>query len=157
MKHLWSVLCFKYIISADSQSLSLIEITDLITFEADLPQERPLDLPMSSPLYLVSSWIREDDAEARILDALMRIKSPSGNVLREQPFPVDLERTAGSRTFGMISTIPFTVNGMYEFELCVKDSRDWKAVGSVPVGIVCSPPAQDSEDGGSQQEGEPTS
>ncbi len=146
MKHLWSVLCSKYIISEASNSLSLIEIADGITFEAELPDDRPLELPLSSPLYLVSSWIREDDSEAKIIDALARIKSPAGSVLQELPFPVDLERTAGSRTFGTISTIPFTVDGMYEFELCIKDSCGWRAVGTVPVGIVCRPPAQESEE-----------
>lgn len=154
MKHLWSVICLKYIISAESQSLSLIEITDLITFEADLPKERPLELPLSSPLYLVSTWVREVDTDAQIFDALMRAKPPGDYVSQEMPFQVDLTNTLGSRTFGVISTIQYTEDGFYTFEVCIRDGQDWKAVGAVPVQIVCSPPVQDSEDS-EQQESEP--
>lgn len=154
MKHLWSVICLKYIINAESQNLSLIEITDLITFEADLPKERPLELPLSSPLYLVSTWVREVDADARIFDALMRVKPPGDYVSQEVSFQIDLKNTLGSRTFGVISTIQYTEDGFYNFEVCIKDGHDWKAVGTVPVQIVCSPPAQDSENP-EQQESEP--
>lgn len=146
MKHLWSVLCAQFIVNAANNNLSLIEITDVITFDADLPDERPLVLSLPSPLYLVSSWIRESDDEAQTWEALLRIKSPVGNVVQETPFTVDLEHTVGHRSIGVVSTIPFTDNGIYGFEACIIVGQDWRAVGAVPVEISCRSPSEGSED-----------
>lgn len=144
MKHLWSLLCSKYIIDGTSKNLSLIEIADVLTFKVHLPNERPLELPLPSPLYLVSSWIRESDAEAQIVDALIRVRAPGGSIMQELPFHVDFQQTLGSRTYGTVTSIPFECNGTYEFEVCITDGDDWKEVGTVPVQIFNLFPIQES-------------
>lgn len=144
MKHLWSVLCSKYIIDETSKNLSLIEIADVLSFKVHLPDERPLDLPLPSPLYLVSSWIRANDTEAQVVDALVRVRSPDGSILQELPFHVDFQQTLGSRTYGTISSILFRNNGTYEFEVCIRSGDDWTVVGIVPVQIFNLLPAQES-------------
>lgn len=145
MKHLWSVICSKYIISEVSKNLSLIEIADVLTFKTDLPNERPLELPLPCPLYLVSSWTRESDAEAQVIGALVRVRSPDGSIMQELPFHVDFRHTLGCRTYGTVSSIPYTNNGTYEFEVCIEDGDDWIAVGSIPVQIFHLPPDDKSE------------
>jgi len=66
-------------------------------------------------------------------------------------FEVNLEDFAGMHTFGRLDELPFTVSGIYEFELAYRNSEDWVVVARLPLEVVHEQPEPE------QQESEPAS
>ena len=145
MKHLWSIVCEKVIVEANTGNLSIIGIADSVNFVGEFPEERPFLLPLRTPLQLISCWLRDCLAEAQTVDALMRIKTPDGATQREVQFEVDFADKLGTYSIGEVGEIPFTSDGVYHFEICVTEGDDWRKVGTVALEIACIQPAESSE------------
>lgn len=129
---------------------SLIEVTERIGFKAELPDERPISLPFSYPLFVVSNWWRDNDDDKCRYPSRVRFVSPDHVELRIIEYEVNLEDFARMRTFGPIADLPFTVSGIYEFEVAYKNNEDWEVVARIPLEIV----HEDSEP--EKEESEPT-
>ena len=150
MRHIWSVICRSLLEDKISGKSSLIDITERISFKGDPPDERPITLPFPVPLHVVSSWRRESEECTNKYPCRLRIVSPSGEVLRTMDFEVNLEDFVGMHTFGRIDDLPFTVSGIYEFELAYCNDEDWVHVAQVPLEVIHEQPEPE------QPESEPT-
>ena len=76
--------------------------------------------------------------------------SPDRTELREDRIEVNLEEVTSMRTFGQITDLPYTINGVYEFEVAYKATQRWKVVARIPLEIVHEQPEPE------EQESEPT-
>jgi len=55
-------------------------------------------------------------------------------------FNVNLEKVTSMRTYGQISELPYTVNGIYEFEVAYRENEEWEVVARIPLEIVHEQP-----------------
>lgn len=147
MRHIWSVLCGKYIIDKDSNNLSLIDIQERISFKGELPDKRPLELPLPSAIYFVSNWSRGSESDRKKHEALIKVISPDGQHIGCFSTLIDLEQSQGQRSLGKIDRLIYTVNGVYEFQVCIKEDGEWKPVASIPLNIMHEEPS-DKQKGG---------
>lgn len=147
MRHVWSVLCRSLLEDKSSGNSSLIDVTERISFRGDPPDERPITLPFPFPLHFVSNWRRESEECKRKYPCQVRIVSPSGDVLRTMDFELNLEDFAGMHTFGRLDDLPFTVSGIYEFELAYRNDADWEVVARIPLEVVYDEPGLETEIG----------
>ena len=152
MRHIWTVLCQNCIVDSTSNNPSLIEIPDRVGFKGDLPDERPLELSLPTPFYLVSKWWKDNSADAVIHNALGRIFSPKGKQLTQFDIPFEFGKSAGHRTIGTVEKLLYSEDGVYEFQICTRESEaeNWIPVASIPLEIVHEQPESE------QQESEPT-
>ncbi len=61
-------------------------------------------------------------------------------------FEVNLEEATSMRTYGQISELPFTVSGIYEFEVAYKPARRWKVVATIPLAITHEQPEPEPQE-----------
>lgn len=142
MRHVWSVLCRRCEIDAKSSMPSLIEIPDRLAFRGDLPEDRPLNLPLPDSFYFVSTWASEGVHEIhQRQEAFVRILAPNGEALSDFLIPIRFNQ-ASARTTGELNSLPYTENGVYEFEISFKDGNGWKPVASIPLEIIHEGPPE---------------
>lgn len=142
MRHIWSVLCRRYEIDSENNMPSLIGIPDRLAFRGDLPQERPLNLPLPETFKFVSTWASECKDETHLLhEALVRILAPNGEALGDFTIPISFDG-GRARTTGEINSLPYSQNGTYEFEISLKQGSDWIPVASIPLEIVHEGPPE---------------
>lgn len=145
MKHIWSVLCHKYIIDKGNNNLSLIDIPDRIGFQGELPDKRPLELPLPSALFFVSAWRRDSESDRMKHEALIKVISPAGQHISNSPILIDLEQFPGLYTLARMDHFSYTVNGIYEFQVCIKENDEWKPVASIPLEIIHTEPDKEQK------------
>ena len=150
MKHIWSILCRNLLEDKTSGNASLIEVTERIGFRGELPDERPVVLPFPFPMHIVSNWWRDSDEDNEKYPCQVRFFSPDREELRANEYEVNLEDFPRMRVFGQIGDLPFTVNGIYEFEVAYKKNENWEVVARIPLEIVHEQPEPE------EQESEPT-
>lgn len=152
MRHIWTVLCQNCIVDQISNNPSLIEIPDRVGFKGDLPNQRPLELPLPNPFYIVSKWWTDDRVDAATHIVQGRILSPQGEQLAQFDFEFEFRQSSGHRTIGTLETLLYSEDGVYEFQICTRgsESENWIPVASVPLEIILEQPES------AQQGSEPT-
>ena len=146
MKHVWSIVCRNLLEDKITNNPSLIDVTEHIGFTGDLPDERPVTLPFPVPFLVVSNWWRDDDDDRAKYPCRLRIISPDSTQLKTIEFEVNLEEVASMRTFGHVSEFPYTVNGVYQFEIAYKPTNRWKVVARIPLAITHEEPESEQQE-----------
>ena len=145
MRHIWSVLCHKYIIDKGNNNLSLIDITDRIGFQGELPDKRPLELPLPSALFFISAWRRGSESDRMKHEARVNVISPGGQQIGHSLIPIDLEQSPGHYTLGRMDHFLYIANGVYELQMCIKENDEWKPVASIPLEIIHTEPDEEQK------------
>jgi len=140
VKHIWSIFCRNLLEDRSSNNPSLIDVTEHIGFRGELPDTRPIVLPFPFPLFIVSNWWRDSEEDKDTHPCRVRFVSPDGEELRKMEFNVNLEKVTSMRTYGQISELPYTVNGIYEFEVAYRENEEWEVVARIPLEIVNEQP-----------------
>ena len=148
MRHLWTIFCRTFLEDKRTNNLSLIEVTESIAFGGELAGAERVDLPLSPPFNLVSSWRREAANESKSIKARVRFVSPDGETLIELDHDVEFGENEKTRAIGHFGSLPYTVNGVYEFEVSFEENGQWTPVAHLPLEITCDEPEKgDSEPG----------
>ena len=150
MKHVWSVLCRNYIVEEQTRNISLIDIPNKLKFSGELPEKRPFAFPMPSEFYFLTRWISEENDTEEAHSAIVRTIDPTGGEIGFFEFEFTLEPPKGHVSIGSISSLLYTVDGVYFFEVCLRKNDEWNPVASIPLEIVHEKPEPE------QQESEPT-
>lgn len=150
MKHIWTIICRNVLEDKNSGNLSLVDVLDRISFSADLPEEGPYTIPIPNPYYVVSSWLKPDNVSASDFFTRIRFLSPDGAVLVNHEEKLEFELSSKLRVSGQVGSLPYTVNGVYEFEVAYLENEEWEVVARIPVEIYRKSPEPE------QQESEPT-
>ncbi len=58
---------------------------------------------------------------------------------------LEFENIAKLRISGQVGSLPFTVNGIYEFEVAYKNNEDWEVVARIPLEVVHEQPEFEEE------------
>ena len=152
MEHVWSVICLNYIIDKETGNLSLIGIPSNLGFKGEIPENRPFELPLQSPFFLVSTWRCGHDELGTTESAQVRVRGPNNQVIGEFEVAVDFTDSEGRQTYGKMDTVLFQENGVHRFEIFTQENGDWKLEPDafVPLEIVHEQPESE------EQESEPT-
>ncbi len=138
MRHIWSVLCRFALQNGGTGNFSLVETFGSIEIEADLPTERPLNLPF--PCHVVSLWYRDED-DSKIEELVrVRLLSPQTEELMSVEVTVDLKQHEHYRTNVNTDFFSYTLDGTYEFEIAYKLDDEWVVASCIPVQVNCRQP-----------------
>lgn len=136
MRHVWTVFCRNVLEDKNSGNLSLVDIVERLTFSAELPEERPFAVPFPVPIYIVSSWLKSDKNDNSDYYIRIRFVSPEGTELVTNEQKLEFEESAKLRISGQVGSLPFTINGSYEFEIAYRSDNNWKVVARIPLEMV---------------------
>lgn len=136
MKHIWTVFCRDVLEEKSTDVPSLINVTERIGFRGDLPDERPCTLPFPFPVHIVSNWWREESDVSNDFVVRVRFLAPDRTELRSLPYDIEFGPGTKFRSIGRIVDLPFTENGVYEFEISYQDGGEWIQVAGIPLEIV---------------------
>ena len=147
MEHVWSVICLNYIIDRESGNLTLIDIPDRVGFKGDLPDTRPIELPLQSPFFLVSLWRSGHENSGIKESALVKVRAPNDNVIGEFEVNVEFGDSEGHQTYGKIETLLYHEDGVHRFEIYMKEDGNWsdEPVAFVPLELVHERPDSEQE------------
>jgi hypothetical protein len=137
IEHLWTILCVKAIIEADTGALSLIEIIEDAIITVVGPSDERIAVPVDWTI--VSTWARRQPDQPCKGVARVNVYAPAGEVLNDRPIEVeiDLSAVAKGRTIGKMKAFPLKGSGKYSCEISLKDSKgEWIPVGSYHFNIV---------------------
>ena len=145
MKHIWSVFCRDVLEDKTTDVPSLISVTERIGFRGDIPDGLPFYLPFPFPVHIVSNWWRLPSDSVSTCMVRVRFLSPSQTELRSLTYEVDFGSTNKFRSIGRITDLPFSGNGVYEFQIAYQKGDEWIEVASIPLELVHEGPEQQNE------------
>lgn len=139
LRHIWTVICQKSSIDANSNLLNLFEILEKVDINLNpaiqsVPEGQVLAIPFNFDI--VSYW-RKGEGKQSKGEGKMRLISPEGKQLNEFPFEISIpENLTASRVVAKVSGLSFTTTGEYTIEVLQKVGKDFKVVAEVPFDIV---------------------
>ena len=145
MKHIWSVFCRDVLEEKTTDVPSLINVTERIGFRGEFPEKRPFDLPFPFPVHLVSNWWREASDDSASYLVRVRFLAPDRTELISLDYDVEFDSNKNFRSIARIGGLPFTENGVYEFEISYKRDEEWFRVAAIPLEIIHEQPEPEQE------------
>ncbi len=134
--HVWSVLAQGIAIDRDTNNISLFNVIEQVQVAAALSPEIG-GYPLIG-FELVTLWSRsKPDAPARG-EGRVVISSPSGELLAELPYNIDLTAHERTRQRTRFVGIPAKGSGKYRFqtEFRQDDNDKWEPVSCVPLTVI---------------------
>ena len=140
MRHIWTVICRNVLEDKNTGNMGLVDIVERLTLSAEMPDERPFTVSFAAPLHIVSNWwnIDENDESNNVIR--IRLVSPEKTELVNEEQRLEFEDAAKLRTSGQLGSLPYTVNGIYEFEVAYKKKEEWEIVARIPLEIIREQP-----------------
>ena len=148
MRHRFAVLCKSTIVEEQSRSLSIIGIVDRLTVDLSKVNEEVIEqsekkhqvimIPTTATLVVCVERTRLDQPEQEKILMRSIIGTPGGHFSQSQEVEIDLEQNSTVRNIFELDEFPFTVNGVYLFNVQYKiGSQEWEIEDSLPL-IVSS-------------------
>lgn len=137
IRHIWTVICSRAVIDKESNNVSLFDVLEearLRTAESDT--EKPV-IPFPIAIAWVTTWQREpieNPTHSRGKDIIL---SPTGEVLVENEYPIDLSKFKRVRAKRNVANFPVSESGMYRFRTQIwnEEKNVWEAVSDIPLDI----------------------
>ena len=146
-KHIWSVLCDRALVDKESGQVSLIGIVEKIKVNATIAELENIEsgtedaMLLPAHLALATWWVRSDYDTPETGCARIRLLSPEGNELINNPYPIRLENAQGWRPILSMRHFPFNrASGVYWFENQEEQTDgSWQTVARLPIQVAFSP------------------
>ena len=134
IRHVWSVLCSKFILDKESNNLSLINVLEQINIKKGV--ELPVVIPIE--FHLVTLWMRESMNDPAKGQARILLKTPSDETLEALKYEIDLETSERRRINLTMHGLPVSEVGYYYFQVKYRlpSSTRWKTVAQIPLKIT---------------------
>jgi hypothetical protein len=132
--HIWSILCSNSIIDIETNNVSILNVIDQITVNAEPSPDGFLPMPFE----VVTLWVRsEKDSPAQGMERLLLV-SPSSETTVAAEAVIDLTKADRHRHRVKFSGIPAKEQGRHYFKVEVKESTDteWRQVAAIPLMIM---------------------
>jgi len=140
MKNIWSIICEKSSIDAQTNLLSLFNCIEEIQLTIDkdkMPKSDKLVIPFN--LQLISFWTIEDGTKDNSVEIKIDLIDPKGKVLNE--FPVTLKAKKGEKRLRSITNIQgvqITEGGRYCYRILQKKGAKFEVASETPLDINLS-------------------
>jgi hypothetical protein len=139
MQHVWTVVCTRTVIDQQTNNISLFEVLEQIQLSGPPLPSSGVVLPTN--FEVVSFWTRSADADPERGRARLRFASPTGQVINESEYEIDLSTFVRTRTIAKMSGFPISAPGRYYFQVDLRNEAGaWEAQARVPVTIVLESP-----------------
>ncbi len=136
--HVWSVLCSRSSIDSETNSLSLFDIAEELTFEGAIIEP---GLAVG-PFELVSLFAREEVSSPANGETRWKLDSPGGRTVSGKVVALDLSKYHRVRNRIRLATLPIDEAGVYWFTVELRTgSSDWSRVARIPVEVKGQPNA----------------
>lgn len=139
VKHIWSLICARALLDAETNNVSLIDVVEEIRVRTKRPIERE-PIPFVPRLDWVTTWVHEGPKEESGCAVRDKIVSPSGEVLWEGP-PSELdESNTRIRVKRKVPRFDLKQSGRYLLITEAKPARSgtWKQSAVVPLDVLIS-------------------
>lgn len=139
MKHIWSILCKKSIIDADTNNITLSEALEEITFHIPIKQDLKFPANFNFDFEIVSFWTSAKPQGGEKFHMTLEFIDPDQKILNkfEQKiiFPENKKRL---RTRIKTSIITVTKEGEYTLKIKAKEkaSDKYKLFAEIPLAIL---------------------
>lgn len=133
IEHIWSVLCSRSVIDAETNNVSIQDVIEQITINAKPEKNGFLPFPME----LITLWGR--DANNKPSKGLERVTfvAPSGKYEIVSEVEINLAKAERHRQRTRFPGLPIGEAGRYYFKIETKnDSNDWKQVSVIPLQVA---------------------
>jgi hypothetical protein len=138
LEHIWSVLCSRSIIDSDTNNVSIQDIIEQITINAEPAENGFLPFPME----LITLWGREEINEATKGTERVTFISPSGKAEVVSEAEIDLTKVERHRQRVRFPGLPISESGRYYFKVEMNNgNNEWKQVSAIPLQVAFQPPS----------------
>lgn len=140
MKNIWSIICEKSSIDAQTNLLSLfncVEEVQLMIDKDKMPKSDKLVIPFN--LQLISFWAIEDSSKDNLAEIKIDLVDPKGKILNE--FSVTLKAKKGEKRLRSITNmqgIQITEGGRYCYRILQKKGIKFEVASETPLDINLS-------------------
>jgi hypothetical protein len=137
IEHIWSVLCSRSVIDSETNNVSIQDVVEQITVNAE-PAENGF-LPFT--FEIIPLWGRKDsDNPSKGMERVTFI-TPSGKSEVVSETEIDLSKAERHRHRVRFPGLPISETGKYYFKVEVKNGNDeWQQVSAIPLKIIFQPP-----------------
>lgn len=132
--HIWTVVCARSIVDAETQNLTLLDILEQVSAPASVFESDEAFLPLR--LEVVSLWARREPEVQTQAEGRLRWKDPKGEILEEQEYTIDLREHPRSRTRVRVPGLPVSTPGLYFFTVSQRSEKgSWEEVARIPIRL----------------------
>ncbi|MGC1953832.1 MAG: hypothetical protein WA970_14945 [Gammaproteobacteria bacterium] len=153
-EHIWTVLCARSLVDADTNNVSLIDVIEQLTLTGDPPDIPPDGKPIilaGIQLTVVSLWTRTDPAQPDRVTFRVIVITPDGKrIIPKEEHELDLESHRRVRVFVRLNSFPYRGPGDYEWLIEERQQTKsgkpkWTKVARIPLEIRFAKPEQGSK------------
>jgi len=136
IEHIWSVLCSRSVIDSETNNVSIQDVIEQITINAE-PTENGF-LPF--PLELITLWGRENLKKPANGTERVSFVTPSGKSTQISEAKIDLSKVERHRQRVRLQGLPISESGKYYFRVeLLEDSDQYHDVAAIPLIIEFQP------------------
>jgi hypothetical protein len=136
LEHIWSVLCSRSVIDSETNNVSIQDVIEQITINAE-PAENCF-LPF--PLELITLWGRKETNEATKGTERVTFITPSGKIQVVSEAEINLTKVERHRQRVRFPGLPVSEAGKYYFKVEIKNgNNDWQQVSAIPLTVIFQP------------------
>jgi hypothetical protein len=134
-RHVWSLLCRRTLIDAQTDSLSIIDHVERATAHPSVPIEN--FTAVNFQCRLVSLWVRSNTDQPETASMRVALQFPDGTMASySDPTAVDLQTFGWARVFITLGVLPFKGPGRCEFLVEASIAPDaWQEVARLPLDL----------------------
>jgi len=145
MRHIWSLLCSRCVTDKVSNNVSLFEVLEEIHLPLGVVEEKGGSIEVIAPMPAdwVTLWARSKKEKPETVLVKDTILSPSGRILGEREYSINLQENGRSRAIRKIPLPPSDKSGVYRFRTQVKDEeqKSWRRVSEIPLEVIADKPS----------------
>jgi len=140
MKNVWSIICEKSSVDAQTNLLSLFNCIEEMKLEIDktkMAENNKVVIPVN--LQLISFWTIDDYTKEHSSEIKIELVDPKGKILNE--FKNTLKSNKGNKRLRSITNlqgVPVTESGKYYYRTSQKIGNKFEIVSEVPLDISIS-------------------
>lgn len=139
--HVWTVLCTHAVVDRDSNNVSIQNVLEQITVDAEPAEGLALPLPHET----VTLWIRTDPEVPAAGRMRLRLVGPSGREFASHEQEIDLTDHEGFRSRNRFRVMPLMEEGQHWFrvDLRTEGEQAWQEVAAVPLRLRFRQPVEE--------------
>lgn len=134
VQHIWTIACRLSITDKETNNVSLLQVLEEIT----IPQDQSRDKKLVPAIFeLVTLWARADENQPTAGFGRLALLGPTGDVLLEHNYEIDLQQDNRIRSVGKIFGFPVQRSGRYHFriERKLNEADPWQEVARIPIWV----------------------
>lgn len=137
MENVWAIVCSKAIVDKRTNMVTLVEATDALEFEGELPSldgKTPINIEPVA-IQIATFWYRTDSDKPETGKGRHVLIGPNEQELGHHEIEVDLQGSISRYGIALVSSLPFVGTGLYHFHIEKMNHGEskWTRTASLPL------------------------